>query len=817
MLASLFSLFRSQEPTLPPTGVRIVPCTGIDVAVVDAVLTTVFVVDARLDPKKLEDSISLLIVEKFPRGGARLAFRNGQYEYQIPNTFDAATPPVSFTSNDFSELYDSCGRPSLANLRKSDMSTPFICSVPELGPFTVAPACPKTLKDFLEPNTPLINIHVTTFDDLTFIGLTSSHVTFDVMGTKTLLHAWTRLLSGETLESIPGMAWDAAPFSAFNEGPSPSNWIQRGFFDLGLVSKLVFIAQFILRVYRDPKLVGMTVCVPKVFLESEKQKIMAELKAADSTEWVGSSDVLLAWWFKASYSHRTDNTALHIHLPSNLRERPIFSTSSGKLDTAYMNNAVMGIPIAPFTISAFRATPLREIALQFRHAILAYTADVDGLKRDVQWRCANPTAMAFPCPAGAEYSMQTNWRSAKFAELDFSGALVDVKPDRKARVVLVNAAVKSNKMRDGGVVLFETDEAVWMGQLKGEQDWQSATAVFLASTHIDPMRVLIRTSTRLLLRSRTAGAIRPASHSTHEPPEDYFRKMKRGKLIQILKGTTADFNTKLAAIEAKFDEKLTKLAAENADLKQEITNLKQEIANLKQDNINFKGQVADLTLTLLRMLEEMVSPIAQKAALNQLPFVRAIQASIASLSSTSNTTTPVSSPDVLDDLLFAIDQYYGNRTPVAAALKSDFIQTGGTWDGILQLLSQCRSSRNSPTPSARDVATEAALKRALVNLLPADLSLYTTCFNATCIRQPVRLARNVAAHEISVGLVLAVGRAEMDSAQANGSPPKANWTAILQMWKAVTGRTDFGEDGLASTQLSTVFLNTPIPDDDKTS
>ena len=38
--------------------------------------------------------------------------------------------------------------------------------------------------------------------------------------------------------------------------------------------------------------------VPKVFLNETKQKIMEELKAQDSSEYVGSSDVLLAWWYK---------------------------------------------------------------------------------------------------------------------------------------------------------------------------------------------------------------------------------------------------------------------------------------------------------------------------------------------------------------------------------------------------------------------------------------------------------------------------------------------------------------------------------------
>lgn len=40
--------------------------------------------------------------------------------------------------------------------------------------------------------------------------------------------------------------------------------------------------------------------VPKVFLEDRKREIMEELKAEGSEEWVGSSDVLMAWLFKVT-------------------------------------------------------------------------------------------------------------------------------------------------------------------------------------------------------------------------------------------------------------------------------------------------------------------------------------------------------------------------------------------------------------------------------------------------------------------------------------------------------------------------------------
>jgi hypothetical protein len=75
MFSRLHSLFFA--PTPPPADVRVVPCTGIDAAPRQLVVTTGFIFDARLDTKKLEDTLALLVERKFPRAGARLALRNG--------------------------------------------------------------------------------------------------------------------------------------------------------------------------------------------------------------------------------------------------------------------------------------------------------------------------------------------------------------------------------------------------------------------------------------------------------------------------------------------------------------------------------------------------------------------------------------------------------------------------------------------------------------------------------------------------------------------------------------------------------------------
>ncbi|KAJ6465784.1 hypothetical protein C8R45DRAFT_492379 [Mycena sanguinolenta] len=483
MLSWILSLFSRPENTPPPAGVRTIPCTSVDrLAAAHLVLTTGLVINARLDAKVLEESLSRLIERKFPRAGARLAFRNGAYEFQIPETFYAKTPPTIFTVDDYPEAYNCAGRPEIPSALTG--SQPSVIPLPELDAFFRSKMCPKAEDDFLQPNMPMLHVHVAVFHDLTCIGVTSPHMGFDALGTATLLAAWTRVINGDDLNTIPGMEWDAQPFAHYVPAPGSSSVIpvRRGWFDLGWLSQLFFIARFILRVIRDPEEVTCLVRVPKAFISQEKQKITSELKAQGSSEYVGSADVLMAWWFKTVYSYRApaDRTPLHLHIVSNLRSQPIFAQDA-PMAHPYINNAVASISVPPMPINTFLNESLGQLALRIRRAILANHADPAGIRADLRWLFANLSKTVlktvFPCPPGAGFSFQTSWRAGKLSELDFSGAVAsDVKSEAKApRVMFVHPITTTNKtvpMRGSGAVLMEDEDAWWMSQVRGSKDWE---------------------------------------------------------------------------------------------------------------------------------------------------------------------------------------------------------------------------------------------------------------------------------------------------------------------------------------------------------
>ncbi|KAJ7908100.1 hypothetical protein B0H13DRAFT_2273487 [Mycena leptocephala] len=292
-------------------------------------------------------------------------------------------------------------------------------------------------------------------------------------------HAWVQsVLAGDALEDIPGMPWDVAPFATFTT-PTPGPMCHRGWFDLGVLAKLAFVVCLVWKILRDRKEEHKVVRVPKVFLEKKKREITGELTAEGSAEWVGSSDVLMAWWFKTSYAHRTDATPLHMFLSVNLRDMSIFPGAArtdelAPMSTPFINNAVLSIPIPPLPANTLRNMSLRTLALHIRRTINTYKDDLDGIAADVRSCCAQ-SLVVFPHPPGAEYSLQSNLRKAGFGAVDFSGASVgEAGLKLRARVRYVTAfwSGTSVPLRGTGMVLFEDEQAMWMNQIRGVKDWE---------------------------------------------------------------------------------------------------------------------------------------------------------------------------------------------------------------------------------------------------------------------------------------------------------------------------------------------------------
>ncbi|KAJ6494399.1 hypothetical protein C8R45DRAFT_900431 [Mycena sanguinolenta] len=466
----------SPEPKLtpPPPGFRIIPCTGVDVSLRHLMAPFGLIINARLDPSRMEATLWTLVRHKFPRAGARVACRDGVYELQMPEAFDPRNPPFVFTVQEYPEMYYRDGRWEIPLGLTG--SKPCMAPAPDLAWLFQHPTCPRSLDEFIQSNGPAVHVHVTVFDDFTFLGFVAPHIMMDGIGFVTLLDAWTRLLRGDNIDTIERMEWDAQPLAPFSSGPVESV-VPRGFFRPSAPVGVQGIQEETPD-QSDPKDISRFIRVPKVFLNEAKQKIMSELKAQGSAEYVGSGDILTAWWLKTVYGDRslTDHTPVHIHMFRNLRDMPIFANDA-PLAEPYIHNVNLTVPVPPIPASAFRTESLGTLAVRIRRSIAAYNTDIEAIRADLWWMCegSNGLEVLHRCPPGAEWVLQTDLRSAKLSDLDFSGAVVSNAPKSAARVVFIHQFLSSNPptaFREGVRVLMEDADAVWMSATRGEKHWE---------------------------------------------------------------------------------------------------------------------------------------------------------------------------------------------------------------------------------------------------------------------------------------------------------------------------------------------------------
>ncbi|KAJ6518494.1 hypothetical protein DFH09DRAFT_1287530 [Mycena vulgaris] len=449
----IWSLF-SQES--PPADMHAIPCTALDVWARELFVTNGIIVDGRLDAAKLEESVDNLVETRFQRAGARFARRNGAYEFQIPRTFSEEVKPLVFTTDNYAETYATPigGRPAIP-VRPAGVSVPSVQPCPALEVYFRSKTCPVNMKSCLAGRLPILHVHP-----------------WPVRCTRTaaFLSAWTRLINGEDIDNILGMPLDCAPFEAFADKPSAAP--PRGWFELGFFQAMNFGARMLWKMWRDPKEKMMLICVPKDFVEDQKASIMAELQAQKSAEWVGSSDVLLAWFCKTMHHHRdaADQILITIHTAVDLR--PLHIWEDGKaLSHPYVHNAMSTITPPPIPVSTLANSSVTDLALQIRRAIKAYTGDLESIRTDTSFRCANPTKLLIPCTPDGEAVIHSNWRAAKFGQLNFQGAAVDAGAKVTVRSLLAYFP-SSIPFRGSSVVLSEDDETLWMFYIASSQEWE---------------------------------------------------------------------------------------------------------------------------------------------------------------------------------------------------------------------------------------------------------------------------------------------------------------------------------------------------------
>ncbi|KAJ7689561.1 hypothetical protein B0H17DRAFT_1202202 [Mycena rosella] len=515
MFPPLTLFFPANAPTPPPAGMRVVPCSALNVGAEGMVRTIGLVVDVCLDVQTLEHSLVRLFSDGI--GSAHDPDLLQAFEFQIPYTFNSRNPAVAFTAEDYRGRGESHARPDIRALVDSADCQPFVCEFPSLDMYLRSKTCPTSTDGFLMPNTPMVHVHIAVFDELTVIGVTSSQVMFDVVGTQTLLRAWTRLLAGENIDVIQGMDWDVAPFESFR-GACYVNFV-RGY-GSRLPGLLVPLVRSWMRHPEELKDLGSStewacehgplpeddsdtdassdcdadLAGPALLASFAAAAAFDEARMATGYEEITQGKSKKTWiaaekkirGISYSVRKRGDETPIHVHIPVNLRPMGIFPGKS-TLTHPYINNTSSTIPLPPLAASAFQTEPLGELALRIRRATTLYHTDLRTIQAELCWLNWHPMLVLGRHPSGSQSELQVNWCEARLSELDFSGAAaLGSEMKGRGRVLFVSADTTPEDHTPlqgngpNGAILMEDENAIWMSQVKRRRGWDK----FRQSGHI---------------------------------------------------------------------------------------------------------------------------------------------------------------------------------------------------------------------------------------------------------------------------------------------------------------------------------------------
>ncbi|KZV91792.1 hypothetical protein EXIGLDRAFT_836856 [Exidia glandulosa HHB12029] len=450
-----------------PADVDIVPCCSLDLTSRAVIITFSFVFHAQLDVDILRQALFQAVEHKIPRAGARLVYRNGQYEWHIPKQFSAERPPARFTHAQLDAPLSAFNFPPSGG----DMTQPCVADGNHEHLFKDSNV-PKSLSDLLLPGTPALHVHVCTLPDATLIGVTSTHALMDAHGMRALLVAWTAAVNG-SLDAVPAMPRTFDPLADIAVATTPTSRPvgepMRFFPHSNLFTKIRFFVSYIWMAFHVGEERRKLVRFPKTWLAEQKRLCMDELSIRGTKEYVGTVDVLLAWLYKTVYTHRKDATLVRIKTVVNVRRLlPTFFAQP------YLNNAATWTE-ASLPASVIASQPVLETALAIRRSIDSYVSpsSVSTLQQEMAWSAQFAGVglkLMLPYLPGEEMLIASSWRSAGLQEVDFLGAA----GGKSAKAVFAFPSLSEKgwlSMEGVGTLCCETDDAMWLSFTLREDAW----------------------------------------------------------------------------------------------------------------------------------------------------------------------------------------------------------------------------------------------------------------------------------------------------------------------------------------------------------
>lgn len=319
--------------------------------------------------------------------------------------------------------------PLASKLPKATTDASIQAPADDFREFAARENAPATLADFLATDTPNLSLHITSFRDATLVGLSWNHSIMDVMGQQALVHAWSLVLAGRTVDVPPVLGAREDTLQALTNAAAAHGekfamepHMLKG---LGMAK---FGARFAWGMLTEPAPQGRSIFLPAAALERLKNQAQNDLKAgegSDKAPVLSANDVLTAWVARAvaaSLPRPRPITVLHA-LNARFRLSSLLSAPG-----VYIQNMLIGA--FTFFDPELLAGGLGPVALTNRSLLLEQAAEpqvlafLRHLYQNSKGGSSDPGAVLYG-PPNALLLPFTNWSRANLYEtIDFSPAVV---------------------------------------------------------------------------------------------------------------------------------------------------------------------------------------------------------------------------------------------------------------------------------------------------------------------------------------------------------------------------------------------------------
>ncbi|GIZ45827.1 hypothetical protein CKM354_000897800 [Cercospora kikuchii] len=385
-----------------------------------------------LDPAKLHNGLTnLLEIGDWRKIGGRLRMRDdGRLEICAPRSFAPERPPITYSHQRFELSVDD--HPLAKTLPKATKTSSVQVGPDGFRSFAAGPSAPTKLADFLDKDKPMLSLHITSFNDATFVALSWPHVLMDVMGQQALVRGWSLVLAGREAEVPPcNGAHDDAIAEAAASPASTTEEYALGKLRMGALGMIKFGARFAWDMFWNSVVETRTMCIPSSAmsrLHSEAQKSLITSAAGTErpfTPFVSEGDVLTAFFARQVVSSLREPrpvTILHalnarFRLPALKASKGVYIQNMAVAACAYLSADLVQGPLGPAALQN-RATLLEQAT---EHSVLAALHEMHEQHQkkpgvDPNILSGDPNAVLMPF---------TNWTRANlFEAVDFSPAVV---------------------------------------------------------------------------------------------------------------------------------------------------------------------------------------------------------------------------------------------------------------------------------------------------------------------------------------------------------------------------------------------------------